>query len=484
MAQSDGTPRSGIDPAWYLGATLLGFLLVQVALFLMAVLDASFPPWLELSIVLSVPLVAFALWSQTRRTVEPQSTVRKVFLALLLLVWLVAVTDEVFRERGFNTLALLLPLLIVMLWTRPPAGGSVVRAGDAYVIGLTVVSVAALFLEVANVIPSWYQALMADGDGFAAVERASYWVPLAGPLGLDGRWAGPFLHPNFAGMAAAVVLLWSTGRAASSFSRRARRQVTGVWGALVVAGLLMLTLTSSRTSLGAAFAGSVVLAIAVVTWGRPQRSGSWVLLMGVPSALALLLGMTWTAAGGMIDAAATVADNSSLSGRTEVWATYAAMWRESPWFGVGDVGIAAAIDTGQLPSWAHHAHNLGLDAATRYGVGFALLVAALLVTSLVATTGSARRGVPWALALVVMLLAEGLTETPFKWLFLTPTLAALILATMTTIPDHTSGGGGGPPWGGVNLRTRSGTAPSPPPPPAPERGTDPAPNPAPPPAAP
>ncbi|MBI1349624.1 MAG: hypothetical protein GC156_00730 [Actinomycetales bacterium] len=421
--------RRGLDPAWYLAAVLLGFLLVQSSLFVSAAVGAAPGPVLELILVLAGPLVGAALWWRADGDANPLNVPVRAFLLLLLAVWLIALAGTVMRGGEANALVFVVPILIAFVWTKPPTRRSVIAAGDAYVIGVAGVSVVALVLEVVGLVPSWYEALLANPAELEAYERIAYWVPLAEPLGLDGRWAGPFLHPNFAGMAMALVVLWGTGRFGVEVMSSRWRASAG-WGALVLIALGMMLLTSSRTAIGAALAGTLVLIAAVAVWVRTRS----IVAYALPTVSTVLLGLmllgSWAYAGGIADASATIAANANLSGRTEVWAEYWQMWKSSLWFGVGDSGIASAIDAGTLPDWATHAHNLVLDAGARYGIVFLLLVLALLLASLLSASRAARQGTVWGLAIVVMLVAEGLTETPFKWLYLTPTLAGLVLAAL------------------------------------------------------
>ena len=66
-----------------------------------------------------------------------------------------------------------------------------------------------LALESAGVIPYWN---LGDPAAMIANERAAYFLPLADVFGIEGRWSGPFAHPNLAGPAGGFLLILGATR--------------------------------------------------------------------------------------------------------------------------------------------------------------------------------------------------------------------------------------------------------------------------------
>ena len=109
------------------------------------------------------------------------------------------------RGEVLPAFTLLIPFILVAIVTKPPTGAQSAVVMD--VLGWTVVGAAvlSLVLEVAGVIAPW--------DGFPrgtpnAFERSAYWLPLADVLGLNGRWAVPWVHPSLAGPLGMFLVVW------------------------------------------------------------------------------------------------------------------------------------------------------------------------------------------------------------------------------------------------------------------------------------
>ena len=106
----------------------------------------------------------------------------------------------------------------------------------------------------------------------------------------------------------------------------------------IVTGVLVLVLTSSRTSTIAALVGAVVVLVAAALRNWPRSWPSRVALLGTPAVIAGLLLATaaYTTPDGVAVTSTGVSleQFSSLSGRTSIWPVYLRIWQESPWFGV------------------------------------------------------------------------------------------------------------------------------------------------------
>jgi O-antigen ligase len=402
------TPESVDSPRrWaFLAVLLVGTLVVDFLLY--AVPDWTLPNGVQgvAPVFMVVVAAGVIMWVRAPSS-APAPRVVAAALICWLVIWLVWVGEGVLRGDAPAVNAVMVPVALLLVLGKPPTGAAALRAGDALGLAVVLGAVLALVLEVTGVVPSWYRDAPV---GMADYDRATYWLPLADLLGLDGRWAGPFDNPNLAGPAGALLLVYGVGR---------RGWVRWLFS---VTGVAMLLLTSSRTSLIAAAAGVAVLA---ATWwlrhpGRLPRS--WrVALLALPPVLLIVT---------------VVRANPGLTGRTTVWPTMVELWQQSPWVGIGQTGFDAAIEAGTLPPWAHHAHNVWFDSLVRLGVVGAILVTALAVIALLATAlPLARGGSPAGVALIATLAVGSLTDTNLHWPYLTVPAAFLLVALLIAQPD-------------------------------------------------
>ncbi len=241
----------------------------------------------------------------------------------------------------------MLGALLGFVILKPPSASEAAWVADLLGWTIAVAIVLLLAAEATGLVPSWYDLYRATE--LMAAERVQYWVPLADVLGLDARWAGPFVHPGRTGEVGALLLVWGMTRAGAT------RAV------LVAVGVLTLLVASSRTSyLGAAAGVGVVLLVA--WWPRLTRA-----LRGIAAAGAVVAGA------GLLFV--VVGANTGLTGRTSIWPAYLELWAGSPLWGAGEAGIGEAQGEGLLPAWAYHAHSLWLDVLARYGaVAFVAVV--------------------------------------------------------------------------------------------------------------
>jgi hypothetical protein len=406
-------PRTASDrgSAAYLAVLLVGALLVD---FLVHVL----PDWTILNgtpgvalVLLATVIVAAALWwrSTFTRVVDPWVAWP---LLLLLTMWVVALSFTISRDERLSVLAILVPVALLMVLLKTPDARAAVGTTDILAWALAGFVILGVALESFGVVPSLYSTA-SDPEARLAMDEATYWLPISDLLGIEGRWGGQFGHPNLAGPIGAFLLVFGV----------TRQGVTRVAFALV--GILVLLLTSSRTSVVAAAAGLFV--VGAVTWlSRPSRlprgARAAIVLAPVVAVVAIL-----------------VIINPGLTGRTVMWPAALDLLWTSPITGVGDAGYADAISDGLLPNWAIHAHNVVLDAAVRMGIVGLALVLAIFIVSTIAATRAARIGRAAPLALVVMLIVGGLTDVNLHWRYLMVPMSVLLLAVLmsgTTAPDR------------------------------------------------
>lgn len=396
-------------PSAYLSALIVGAVLVPTVDLLLPGVTVLGEVDVAQAMAVTFGIGVLVLWLRCRHCPRP-GALEGAFLLVALAAWALATGLAILNSPTPQPSALLMGLLLVLVWAKPPNVQDAHRSAD--VLGWTLVGVVlvAVLAESLDLVGSWYAQL--DAWALRDYERSSYWLPLADMFGLDGRWAGPFIHPNRAGPVGALLLVLGLARTGA-------RRV-----AFVATGVAVLLLAGSRTSFVAAAAGLATLA--AVRWlGRQGRVPAWgkvvVLAVAVLGFLAVWL-----------------VPNAGMSGRTTVWPVYVELWRESPWTGVGASGLGVALQEGTVPPWATHAHNLWLDALTRYGVVMLALVLAAFVLALVVTVRAARGGRGLGLAMGAVLIVAGLGHTTIGWIYPEVGLVALVLAVLMSAREPVS----------------------------------------------
>lgn len=226
-------------------------------------------------------------------------------------------------------------------------------------------------------------------------------------LGLPGRWAGPFPHPNTLGFFAALAIVHALSL------NRAPRLLLGLPAAI------LLVASGSYTSATAALAGSLALLIL-----RRTRRLGW-------AGMALLLTGVGVAALGF-------AANASLTGRTSFWGIFIDRAAEKPVLGWGAQGADQLIGLGVLPGFAVNAHNWVINTLFVGGLlGLVLGIAGLVrLTQYAMRSDSAYR--PAAIGLLVVLGVESLTESGL--VATAPSLAWLCIMVVWGISEPLRGG--------------------------------------------
>ncbi|MFT7600246.1 MAG: hypothetical protein ACI8TP_003187 [Acidimicrobiales bacterium] len=184
-------------------------------------------------------------------------------------------------------------------------------------------------------------------------------------------------------------------------SSRCSMRIIGLVAALAGAG--MLALTQSRTGLAALIAALAFLAYQ--RYGRRFALWAWAGGFGALAGMAALNKVDGVL---QLFSRGNLSDLTSATGRTDVWPPFARLVSERPLMGHGVgavdvVGRRATIE-GELDFVAEHAHNLGLQVTVATGVvGLGLLGIGIVKTWRAAES-------PYALALLVFLAIDGLTE--------------------------------------------------------------------------
>lgn len=236
-----------------------------------------------------------------------------------------------------------------------------------------------------------------------------------------GDWAGVFFNRNSLALMAALGLVVGVAILADTWARRSRPIVADavVLVMVVVDGRLLLG-SAARTPWLAL--GAAVVIVAAVGAARPlvRRGRSARLLAGGAAVLLVAAGaVAWVTRHGWLD---ELGRSGDLTGRVDVWDVAVERWRERPVAGHGYLAAwqdAAFVDEVEAAS-GHvlgSAHNAFVEMLLGAGVIGLVLFVAFVGLVWMETVGAAleRPGIaPFtAVALVVFVLVENLTETLF-----------------------------------------------------------------------
>ncbi len=415
--------QATVDPTAYVAVLALGYACALLAGQIWT--DVEVLPGLtpsEIVVWLSV-VTGLLLWLRCR--VWSRSALVRAFLGVVLVLWVLTMTLELVRGPVPERASLSLGLALALMIAKPPGPEAALRAMTVLAWAICGLAAASIALEALGV--AWAWSSTADAFGLGDFERDSYWLPISDVLGIHGRWAGPFLHPNRAGPVAAVLLVFGL-----------RRAGTSGW-VFALTGLVMLALTASRASEIAALAGVVTMIVAQLFLRERRQEafprGLAALVFAGVVVLLMAPVVLPPGSGTAVGPRAYLASAASGMGRTTIWPEYVRLGEQSPWTGIGAGGIFDAIAKGALPAWAIHAHNTFLDVAARHGVVALLLLIGLLTSALIVTVGSCRRGLPLGLALLAVVVVNSMGHTVMSFVFPEFPLWVLLLAVMMSVPD-------------------------------------------------
>jgi len=317
-----------------------------------------------------------------------------LLVTLFGLAWVVHIVLAVSRNDAFMHLVWLMVPILVMLWWKPLTARQWQTV--VWVTGLALAAALAITigLELGGFLQRPYLA-----PGLIDFEVRNYWLPLSEPLGIEGRWQGPFGHSGDTGAVAALVLVIGLA----------------VWRktspAVVVVAVAVLLMTSVRSAYIAAAGGLAVLFV----FGKFR----WVARFPIKTRLVV------SGLGVALVAFVLISQSINLTGRSSnIWPGFWDLWLTSPFLGVGPGGIS---DNGGVTALSVHAHNLLLDELTRNGIlGFTLQFAAVGFAVVLAFRAMLIR-TPGPLAILVAYGAIGVTQVMNDWLH--PSLSVMLVIT-------------------------------------------------------
>jgi len=315
-----------------------------------------------------------------------------LLVTLFGLAWVIHIVLAVLRGDAYMHLVWLMIPILAMLWWKPLT--ALQWQTVVWVAGVALAAALAITigLELVGVLERPYLA-----PGLIDFEVRNYWLPLSEPLGIEGRWQGPFGHSGDTGAVAALVLVMGVA---------VWRKTSPV---VVVVAVTVLLMTSVRSAYIAAAAGLAVLFVfGKSRWVAKFAMSTRLVVSGAVVALVTLV---------------LVSQSINLTGRSStIWPGFWELWLTSPVLGVGPGGIA---ENGGVTALSVHAHNLLLDELTRNGLlGFVLQVTAVGFAVVLAFRAMLLRA-PGPLAILVAYGAIGVTQVMNDWIH--PSLPVMLV---------------------------------------------------------
>lgn len=385
-------PRSG---AWYLTVLSIGVVLERFANYIWyedPVFKGQAP---NIVVTFVYFVVAGVLWLLLKRR-PPARRLLLAFLTAMAIAWVAHLVLYRYHGDAFNYTALLYVPVLVMIALKPPTALEARTASLGFAWMVSTILVLTRVLEMLGALE-----IKPQPEGIIEFDNERYFLPLNDLLGIDGRWPGPFGHNGDTAMMGALLIVL-----AFAFWSRAS------WIFLLVGGLT-LVLTNGRASIGAAVAGLVLIAMF-------SRSAN---LRAIPRWLRITVGSVVLVLGALF----MFARPAGLTGREKIWPAFLELWLESPWVGVGGIGIANGNDIAQAYG---HAHSLYIDELARWGLaGFIAQFVALGIGVFIAAR-AAGIGFPGPLAVMVSYFITGVTEPRNNWIVPSATGFLLILMVL------------------------------------------------------
>lgn len=315
-------------------------------------------------------------------------------------VWVLLSSMNIADGQMIDYRTYLVPLLLLMLVVKPPS----IPASELAAKALVAFTFFAIAISEIEALASERRSTLLDFSvRFLNIS-----------IGEPARWSGPFGNPNYAGPALALVAIY-----ALTLRGSARVLIFSV-------SAILLLGTGSRSSWLGSLSGLAVYAI--FSEGNRLASIS-------RRTRAITLGTI-----GVILAVFLVYLDPTINGRTPIWSKHWTFWKEQPFAGVGTTNISQRMVPDPAFPLDIHAHNLFLDAGSRFGiVGLLLILFAMLMTFL-AVWPAAVRGRSVGLALATAFTVIGIVEVHGSWQYWNmPWLWVILGVTLTSAHGRRSG---------------------------------------------
>ncbi len=336
------------------------------------------------------------LWIPCRSESRMTGTL-KVFLWLIVAAWGLQIIASAFDGYFFNHTTYFVPLLLILIYLKPPTKSDFIIAG--LVLGYSLV-----FILLVTLI---FGGQVGIPNGFDTPESGdSTRIPfITDFLGIDGRWGGPFGSVNISSAAGSLLVMLSL------YYRGWHK------GLFLFTGLLTLFLGQARTSAFALLFGLMIF----VFWSSPflrlkfHNLIRWISIISAMALTAFYIALV----------------DPTFNYRTPTWDFYWGLIQGSPWTGVGNSGVSSAViqvNEADLPGPIFdHGHSIYVDGFARYGIPWLLITLAIFSVAFF-ITWVARRGyfTSKGLAMVTFVFLAGSTETVFSWSYATIYMLALL----------------------------------------------------------
>lgn len=284
--------------------------------------------------------ISTGLWFFTKRE-SAFSKLGYSLLALLLMLWVISIGHDLIEGGGFNWTAFLTPLMLLMVWSKPPARNTSLRFADFYALTLIATMVVVHILSITGLHPYREEIL-------------TRWFPLIPGITNGFRWEGMFGDPNLGGYVGAFLLTYGLTRSSWKF-----------W-LISLFGLFPLVLSESRAAWLAAILGVVLASL-----GR--------LLGRSLTAKVRRLTVIFGAIAVVIPFVIFLVLDPTMNGRTPIWEASFKLLSKNPIFGIGNSGYSDAAANGDIPWGNTDSHNLIIDSLVRNGIVAGFLALAVLV---------------------------------------------------------------------------------------------------------
>ncbi len=302
-----------------------------------------------------------------------------LFLSSMIAVWVIHLVLLLVHDDPISHLVWLYVPICLMLLFKTPSSEEGWRIVLLFAWVAAAIIVATRLFESVGTIPVYGLP-----PGIIEFEKANYWMPLSGYFGVDGRWPGPFGYNSKTGFIGALLVLIGVAR------------FTRIKLILIAVGVLTLLLTVSRGSGLALVAGLAVIA----TFTRSGPLGR------IPVALRASVAGAAAIVAGLLLFLSPLSTTGRL-GEGGIWEYFLDLWRQDPWFGVGQSGIFA-----MNPTLGIHmeAHNVFVQELTRFGIVGVVTQYTVIALGVVLAVLAATKGLTWPLAILVAYYVASLTE--------------------------------------------------------------------------
>lgn len=359
----------------------------------------------------AVGLVAFLAWLFFRGQ-DPWSWVVRLFLFLLLTLWIYQILRMRSDQMGFNYTAFIVPLAVTMIWLKSVGRLDLKLALLVLGYSLSVIAMISYALGEVGLLASGFN--VSDGQQLTRF----FWLEV---LGIETRWGGPWTSVNRASSIGGLLLV--IGVVQRSWHRIF----------LMSVGAAVLMLGGSRAALMAA---GLALLIVLLSQGRINDMRHKALIRVVAVLGLVLLFIAYIA---LFD--------PTLALRTPIWAYFVDLVPRSGLFGVGDSGINEYVNyLSQDPTFYAHTdpHNIYIDWLVRYGWLMLGLSLGTLTIAVVVAARAMVKGIAAPMALLAYVLTYGVADTILSWIywsaFLVVVLWSVLYAVVSTEAPNASVG--------------------------------------------